>query len=122
MALYTVLYGYMDGALLAQNTQVQVQRTSNSSQAMTLALGFAGITLGTAVATFSFTNLIPSEDFELDMGQAIVTGKEIELTLAGPGGKQATTVVYVLNDAVTSAVNSNSEYTFDCVGKMPQFE
>lgn len=122
MALYHVMYAYMDGALLAQNTQVQMQRTSNSTQAVTLALGLAGITLGAGVATFSFSNLVPSEDFELDVGQAITTGKQIELTLSGPGGKQATVNVWVLNDAMTTAINSNNEYTFEAVGKIPQFE
>jgi len=120
--LYTALYIMIDNVLLAESVQVSMQRMSNATQVLTMAKGLAGITLGAAMANFSVSNVIPSSDYEMDMGQAILTGKVIEFTFIGPGGKQAVCKGFVTEDTSEHGVNSNAGYSFSGFAAMPLFQ
>lgn len=119
---YAVLNVHVDGTLLAEAGQVQIQRSSNSAANTTILNGYAGETPGAPTSTVTVTNAVPAADFELDAGQHILTGKIVEIGIVGPGGKQAVFKGVIIEDTTEYAVNGAASYSFTARGAMPLFE
>jgi len=115
--LYALAYVLVDGAILTQEGQVSVNRSTNSQPVNTVALGYAGESPGAAMVEIQVRNAVPSADFEMNPGRYMTKLKEVEIGVLGPGGKQLTARGFIISDTFEHSVNSESSLSFNFRGK-----
>jgi hypothetical protein len=120
--LYALLYVTVDGALLTEESSVQVRRASNAQIVQTTAKGFAGVSPGAPMVNISIKNALPAADIEYDAGDVITSLAVVEIGVIHPSGKQLVAKGFILEDTFGHSVGSESNYDFEFVGSMPGFE
>lgn len=119
--LYTLIYAAVDGALLVEETGVDMQRMTNAQIIHTVAKGFSGVSPGAKECTIQVENAVPSKDFELDPGPYMKGLKNTVITLQGPGGRQATSNGFILEDSVKHSTGAVSALSFKFHGTFPDW-
>lgn len=121
-SLYALAYVLVEGAILTQEGQVSVNRSTNSQAVNTVALGYAGESPGAAMVEIQVRNAVPSADFEMNPGKYMKNLKEVEIGVLGPGGKQLTARGFIISDTFEHSVNSESSLSFNFRGKFKDWE
>lgn len=119
---YAVLNITADGTILAEAAELTLTRSSNSTANTTIAKGYAGETMGARTAEFSVTNMVPTADFELDVGNYMDVGRIVEIGIVHPNGKQAIFKATIIQDTTSYGVNGSTSYAFNGRGGFPRFE
>lgn len=119
--LYTLAYVTINGALLTEHASVTVNRASNAQPVMTVAKGFAGVSPGAPTVKIQVKNAVPAADFEFNGGQHISTLELVEVGLI-VAGKQLVAKGFIMEDTFQHSVNSESNYDFDVLAGMADFE
>lgn len=114
---YTLLFQTVNGALLAQEQSVSIDRTTNSQPVSTVAGGYSGESPGAAMMEFSVVNAVPAGGFEFDAGTNMLALIPCQLYTLGPGGKQLKGECFIHADSLRHGVNQVAEYTFRARGK-----
>jgi len=116
--LYDKVLVYANGKLLAEEAQATFSRQTNASNVVTTAKGFAGQTPGGAMCSVNVTNAVPVSGFELDVGQYMNELKQLELVIF-TAGKSCNVKVFVTDDNLSHAMNSNANLAFTGIGPLP---
>lgn len=119
--LYTQAFVYINSALLAEEAEVRVARTTNASDVLTVAKGFAGQSPGAAMTTITVTSAVPAADFEFDPGRYMNTLETVEVTIAA-AGKTMTLKGFIPEDGFNHSVNSQSQLEFTIKGNFALWE
>jgi hypothetical protein len=123
MALYTLVYLYFDGQLLAENTTVEVALDSDAPDVMTTVKEWCGITPAPILTTITANNVIPRTGAEYDFEKQMKARAEVELTVQESGsGKKLTTRGYVRNVSRSAGVGQTTAYNFTFKGTPATFE
>jgi hypothetical protein len=116
LQLYSLCTVYVDGALLAEEVSVSIDRESRAQEVLTVAKGFAGMSPGAAMMMITIDNAVPAAGFELNAGPAMKGLGVKELTLA-MAGQTLTSKGFFVKDATSHAVNSESKLNISFVGE-----
>ena len=108
----------MDGALLIEEKQVSLDRSTNSQPVATVAKGYAGESPGAAMSEFVVDSAVPASGFEFDMGKKMIGLVQGHLYLLGPGGQQYKGECFVFADSLRHGVNQEASYSFRARGPM----
>jgi hypothetical protein len=122
LQLYTLLFGAVNGTLLAEEQQIDVTRSANAQIVNTVAKGFAGVSPGAAMTEVDVKNAIPAGGFEIDFGQNIAGLIPVDVQVRGPGGKTLSGKAFVLNDSIRHGVNQEASYDFKAVMPLSLFK
>lgn len=114
LQLYTLVTCYVDGAMLAEEARVTIDRETNAQNVLTVAKGFSGLSPGAAMMMITVENAVPSADFELNPGARMKALQVTEFTFAC-AGNILTTKGFIISDNLAHAVNSESKLDFKCV-------
>lgn len=107
--VYTKAEVYANSLKLFKSTDVKVDRNSNMQKVFTF--GGVGVTMGIPETSISLTNMVPSEDFELDPeALGMFKGKTVDLTIVA-GGRTLTCTGWFENDSFSYAINGNASQT-----------
>lgn len=113
MAIYTLGYSSANGGLLIENTEADLEYSDNSTQVLTLAQGFAGLTPGAPVMSIKLNNVIPLLGPEFDFISYFLTKQAFEyrFQLGGAGKKIVCPVTYVIGPVTLStAIGKTTEF------------
>lgn len=120
--LYALAYVLVEGALLAQEGHVTVNRSTNSQPVNTVAGGYVGESPGASMVEIDVKNAIPAADFEMNPGKFMKSLKECEIGVLGPGGKQLTARGFIISDTFEHSVGGESSLSFKFRGKFKDWE
>jgi hypothetical protein len=122
LQLYSLLFGAINGTLLAEEQQIDVSRTANAQVVNTVAKGFAGVSPGAAMCEVDVKNAVPSGGFEIDFGPNIAGLIPVSVQVLGPGGKALKSQAFVLSDTIRHGVNQEATYDFKAVMPLALFK
>jgi hypothetical protein len=114
---YTLLFETANGALLAQEQSITIDRTTNSQPVNTVPGGYSGESPGAAMMEVTVMNAVPAGGFEFDAGSTMAALIPTSLYTLGPGGKQLKGECFIHADSIRHGVNQVAEYTFRARGK-----
>lgn len=78
--LHTVIYCLVDGLLFTRETSITgIEQVSGSSDVKTVALGYSGVTPGSAMCTVTIENSLPADDMEYNPTPLLRTNAVVEL-------------------------------------------
>lgn len=122
MALYDQIFLFINGGLMAENTSIDTELSSDVQQVMTIVKQFAGITPSPIVRTVTAENVVPLTGFEFDFEQKFIDSEEIEIMLQqGGSGKKTTSKGYFTGVPVSSGVGKTATVSFSFVGTASAF-
>lgn len=113
---YAIGLVYVNGSLLAEESQMSISRSSSSSPVMTLHAGYAGSHPGAEILDIQVTSNFPSTYLEFDPGQFIYGARSVEFDCV-MGGQVMSFFGQVISDNFSHAVNSNSQIQFTARGR-----
>lgn len=114
--LYSIASVYINGALLAEETTVGIDRDSKAQEQYTVAKGFAGLSPGSPVTMISLDNAVPSQDFEVNPGQFIKQLQVVEVTVFA-AGRTLTSKGFITSDNFGHAVNAEAKISMKFIGE-----
>lgn len=122
LQIYSILFGVVNGTLLAEEQQIDVTRTANAQMVNTVPKGFAGVSPGAAMTEVDVKNAVPQGGFEIDFGPNIAGLIPVDVQVQGPGGKTLKGKAFVLNDSIRHGVNQEASYEFKAVMPLTLFK
>ena len=123
MALYTLVYIYANGVLLAENQTVDTALDANIPDVFTMVRNWAGVTPAPIVRTVKAAYVVPLPGVEFDYEQKMIDYEEVELMLQeGGSGKKCVTRGFFVGVQETIGVGQNTVITFDFRGTPSPFE
>lgn len=123
MALYSQIYLYANGVLLAENTTVETSLEADIQDVMTIAKNWAGITPSPITRTVTANNVVPLSGIEFDFEQKMLDSEEVELMLQeGGSGKKCVTKGYITNVPRSAGVGATATISFTFKGTPSKFE
>ena len=78
--IYDQMYVYVDGALLAENTSVDLSWEGDNQDVLTTVQGWAGVSPSPKMINATLSNVLPVTGFEFDFITAIKETWEVSLT------------------------------------------
>jgi hypothetical protein len=114
---YSLIFGVIGGTLLAEEQEIDVERTTNSQPVATVLNGYSGESPGAAMMTVDVQNAVPSAGFEFDAGQSMLALIPVSVQVIGPGGKSAKAKAFIIKDSLKHGVNQEAKYSFSA--RMP---
>ena len=121
LQLYTLVTCYVDGAMLAEEARVTIDRETNAQNVLTVAKGFAGLSPGAAMMMITIESAIPAAAFELNPGFKMKNLVVTEFTFAA-AGSVLTTKGFIVSDNLAHAVNSESKLDMKIVAEMADWK
>jgi hypothetical protein len=118
LSAYSLLFETVDGALLAEEQSITIDRTTNSQAVSTVAKGYAGESPGAAMTEVTVESALPAGGFEFDAFKKMAALIPTNLYTIGPGGKQLKAQVFIISDTVRHGVNQPASYTFKARGTL----
>jgi hypothetical protein len=115
LQLYTAAYVYVDGALLAEEASVTVNRATNSQPVSTVAKGYAGESPGAPTVEISVDNAVPAAGFEFNPGGKMEGLREVEFTVFA-AEQTMTFKGFITSDTFNHAINAESKLSFTARG------
>lgn len=123
MALYSRIYLYIEGQLLAENTTIETALEADIPDVMTNARHWSGITPAPVVRTVTAENVIPLPGVEFPFEQTMLNYEEVEIMMQEDGsGRKCTTKGYIVNVPRSAGVGANSTISFTFRGTPTPFE
>jgi hypothetical protein len=123
MGLYSQIYLYANGSLLAENTTIETALEADIQDVMTIGQEWAGISPSPIVRTVTATNVVPIKGVEFDAEQKMLDFEEVELTMQeGGSGKKCTTKGYIVNVPRSAGVGQTTNLNFTFRGTPSPFE
>ena len=119
--LYTILLSVVGGTLLAEEQEIDWNRTANAQQVDTVAKGFAGMSPGSPMLEVDIVNALPQGGFEFDAGPYIASLTTVAVQVIGPGGKTMKGDAFIVQDQGRHGVNQVARYSFRCIMSIQQF-
>lgn len=113
--LYSVLLAVVGGNLLAEEQEIDFNRTANAQQVDTVLKGFAGLSPGSPMLEVDINNAAPQGGFEFDAGPYIGSLTPIPIQVTGPGGKVLKGDAFIIHDNGRHGVNQQMRYNFRCI-------
>lgn len=118
LQLYTLIFATADGALLAEEKSVTIDRTTASQAVNTVPKGYAGESPGAAMCEFSVESAVPAGGFEFDAGKKMAGLIPTHLYFIGPGGMQLKGECFIISDSLRHGVNQEATTSFRARGPM----
>jgi hypothetical protein len=118
---YTTGSFYVNGTLLSEATSVTITRNTNANKVYTIAKGFSGLSLGNREIEGSVENVVPSADFELDVGDFMASLETVKFDIF-VGGRTMTIEGFILQDTIHFSAGATSGLSFSFVAPFGNFE
>lgn len=124
MALYSNLYAYIDGALLAENQTLTVSlQPKNQEDIISIGEGYLGTETGAHVLQVEGELAVPLDGTELNVLQLALYKQKVQLFLSeGGSGQTLTSVGYILSPTRRAGVGQNQVASFSFRGTPAFFE
>ena len=120
LQLYSLIAGYVNGSLLAEEGTISIDVDSRAQEINTVAKGFAGLSPGAAKLSIRIDNAIPAAGFELNPGQILRSLTVSEFTFFA-AGSTLTTKGFVTKYNVTHGVNSDAKLSLEIEAEPASF-
>ena len=121
LQLYTAAFVYVNGALLAEEASVTVNRSTNSQQVITVAKGYAGESPGAAMCEVTVESAVPAGDFEFNTSSSLEELRVTEFTIFA-AGNTLTFKGFIISDNFSHAANTESKLSFSARGQFAKWE
>lgn len=118
LTLYDQVFIEMQGKLLAENTSVTTDLTSDDQDVMTTVKGWSGVSPSPDMRTISADGVIPATtgiEVEMESWKANRTEVTVRLTFGG-SGKSCVTKGFLKKVTVSGGVGQTSKVSFDFTG------
>ena len=123
MAIYDSIYVYWNGALLQENTSVDVSVDGDNQVVLTTVKGFAGITPSPKMIMVTLENVMPPTGMEVDAFKLFIESTEGEMKLqSGATGKSLTSKGFIEAPKVGSGVGKTASQSWSFRGSPATFE
>lgn len=123
MALYSQIYLFINGILLAENTTIETALEADVPDVMTIAKNWAGVTPAPIVRTVTATNVVPLPGVEFPFEQKFIDYEEVEIMMQeGGSGQKCTTKGYIVNVPRSAGVGQTTTINFTFRGTPSAFE
>jgi len=117
LSVYTLLFVTANGALLAEEQNVTIDRTTNSQAINTVPGGYSGESPGAGMTEVTVVSAVPATGIEFDAGPTMAALLPAQLYTLGPGGKTLKGDCFIISDSIRHGANQAAEYTFRARGK-----
>ena len=123
MALYSQIFLYANGQLLAENTTIETALEADIQDVFTIVRNWAGITPAPIVRTITATNVVPLPGIEFDFEQKMLDFEEVEQQMQeGGSGKTCVTNGYIVNVPRSAGVGQTTTINYTFRGTPSKFE
>ncbi len=123
MSLYSQIYLFLNGVLLAEQTTLETSLEADIQDVMTIVRNWAGITPAPIVRTITAANVVPLPGVEFDFEQKMLDFEEVEIQMQeGGSGKKCTTKGYIVNVPRSAGVGATTTISFTFRGTPSKFE
>lgn len=119
--LHTVIYCLVDGLLFTRETSITIEQVSGSSDVKTVALGYSGVTPGSAMCTVTIENSLPADDMEYNPTPLLRTNAVVELG-AIVSGRQMVAKGFLKKVNYKHGVDENAVQSIEGTFRMSDFE
>ncbi len=122
MAIYDQLYAFANGALLVENTSLDIKLDSEDTQVKSIAKGFSGISPGAPIVMITIKSNVPISGPEYDFADSLLSKVPIEFKAQYGGSGLSLTVkeAYVVGPlSISTAIGKATEEDIVIVGKAP---
>lgn len=121
--LYDQYYVYANGALLAENTSLDIELQGEDQEILTTAKGFAGMTPSPRKVMIQAENVVPPTGFEFDVFQKFNDSELVELKVqSGATGKVLCSKGFIQSPKTTGGVGKTVSLSFTFKGGPGIFE
>ena len=114
--------GVVGGVLLAEEQEIDFERTANAQQVDTVIKGFAGLSPGSPMLMVEVMNAAPQAGFEFDAGNYILSLGLVPVQIIGPGGKVMKGDAFIIKDNGKHGVNQQMRYSFSAIMPLKLFK
>jgi hypothetical protein len=121
LKIYANALFVINGTTLTQETSVQVKLNSGLNPVYTVALGFAGMSIGAATAELTIENALPSDDFEFNPNPFMRTGTVVECGVI-TAGRQFTSKGFITEANLSHSVNEAAKLSMTVLTRFADFE
>ena len=118
LSQYSLLFVTVNGALLAEEQSVQIDRATNAQPVNTVPSGYSGDSPGAGMCEFTVVSAVPAPGQEYDAGPAMAALSTAQVYVLGPGGKTLKGECSIYGDSMRHGVNQAAEYTFRARSKL----
>ncbi len=115
---YTLLFVTVNGALLAEEQSVQIDRATNAQPVNTVPGGYSGDSPGAGMCEFTVVSAIPAPGQEYDAGQQMAALSTAQVYVLGAGGKTLKGECMIYADSMRHGTGQAAEYTFRARSKL----
>lgn len=122
MAIYSNLFVYVDGSLLAEAVSVATSLENSQSPVFSITGNFEGVTSGPFMRKIEVANVVPITGSELDWEGSMVEGEKVDIVLVEGGtGWRARSRGTILSVSRQGAVGKTSSLSFTFAGTAEAF-
>ena len=122
MAVYNQVFAYFNGALMSENTSVDISMDGDDQPVLTTVKGFAGITPSPKMITAQLENVVPPSGFEHDVFQKELDSEEVEMKFQLGTGQQLTSKGFISGVKVGAGVGKTMALSFSFRGAPAIFQ
>lgn len=121
--LYDQYFAYLNGALLAENTSLDIELRGDDQEILTTAKGFAGLTPSPRSVMITAENVVPPTGFEFDAFQKFLDSELVEMKVqSGATGKTLVSKGFIQAPKVQGGVGKTVSLSFTFKGGPSKFE
>lgn len=118
---YSAGFVTMSNALLAEAASITIRKNPAINPVLTLALGWAGFSIGAASCEMTIETAVPAADFEVNPDKFMVTGKLVEIG-AVMANRQMTGKMVITGADYSVAVNQEARLQITLQGPLAPWE
>lgn len=121
LKLYSNCDVFINGALLAEEASVSVNKKSGLNPVFTVQNGLAGMTQGAGTAEVSIESAVPSADFEFNPDPFMKTGEVVELRIV-MANRETNCKGFITDASYAHSVNDASKLSMTLLCRFEEFE
>lgn len=121
LKLYSNSDVFINGALLAEEASVSVNKKSGLNPVFTVQNGLAGMTQGAGTAEVSIESAVPSADFEFNPDPFMKTGEVVELRIV-MANRETNCKGFITDASYAHSVNDASKLSMTLLCRFEEFE
>ncbi len=122
MAIYQQAYVYWNGALLQENTSVDVSIDGDNQVVLTTVKGFAGITPSPKMTMVTLENVIPPAGMEVDAFKLFIESTEGEIKVQLADGKSLVSKGFIEAPKAGGGVGKTASQSWSFRGEPASFQ
>jgi hypothetical protein len=120
--VYNQVFGYIDGALLVENTEIEVEMDGDDQMVLTIVNGFSGVTPSPKYMKVTIKDVIPPTGVQFNAEKAFLNTERHEFKAQLATGETMISTGFFQKPKRTAGVGKTVTYDYSFVGTPSLFQ